>query len=98
MTLCDGTTGSGSEPVCLSFRCSCVWWVAFGSAARGTTGRCARLGLGAGPLDVTGWTKEELSEGTALITEIGRFGPGGRALYDPRPGDPARWDWDGDSP
>ncbi|WP_405535173.1 hypothetical protein OG787_12005 [Streptomyces sp. NBC_00075] len=34
----------------------------------------------------------------SLPTELGQFGPGGRALYDPRPGDPARWDWAGDSP
>ncbi|MFC3351808.1 hypothetical protein ACFOOM_31170 [Streptomyces echinoruber] len=35
-------------------------------------------------LDVTGRTEEELREGVALPTEIGRFGPGGRALYAPR--------------
>lgn len=30
--------------------------------------------------------------------ELGQSGPGGRALYDPRIGDPARWDWSGDRP
>ena len=59
--------------------------------------------LVAGPLDgllldVTGWTVAELGEGAALITEIGRYGAGGRALYGPRPGDPRRWDWQGDTP
>ncbi|MBO8189182.1 hypothetical protein [Streptomyces spirodelae] len=49
-------------------------------------------------LDVTGWSTEELAEGAALITEIGQFGPGGRALYGPRPGNPLLWDWEGDSP
>ncbi|MBQ1122995.1 hypothetical protein [Streptomyces sp. B15] len=37
-----------------------------------------------GPLDVTGCGDEELADGAALITEIGQFGPGGRALYSPR--------------
>lgn len=59
--------------------------------------------LVAGPLDgllldVAGWTDEELATGAALITEIGAYGPGGRALYGPRPGDPQRWAWEGDSP
>ncbi len=49
-------------------------------------------------LDVTGRTQEQLREGAALITEIGRYGAGGRALYGPRPGDPERWDWSGDTP
>lgn len=56
-----------------------------------------------GPLDglladVTGWTPEEVGEGAALTTEIGAFGPGGRAVYEPRDGDPLYWDWQGDAP
>lgn len=42
--------------------------------------------------------REPIGDGVSLLTELGQFGPGGRALYDPRPGDPARWDWGGDSP
>jgi hypothetical protein len=66
------------------------------------TGR-AYVDLVGGPLDglfldVTGWTAEQLQEGAALTTELGRYGPGGRALYGPRPGDPQRFDWEGDSP
>ncbi|MFM9370568.1 hypothetical protein [Streptomyces sp. Da 82-17] len=58
--------------------------------------------LVAGPLDgllldVTGWTPQETASGAALETELGRFGAGGRALYEPRPGDPVRWDWSGDA-
>ncbi|WP_461025748.1 hypothetical protein [Streptomyces sparsus] len=49
-------------------------------------------------LDVTGWTPEEISTGVALLTELGQYGAGGRALYDPRPGDPTRFDWSGDTP
>lgn len=49
-------------------------------------------------LDITHGTDEELAEGAALITEQGLYGPGGRALYDPRPGDPRFWDWGGDVP
>ncbi|MEV0192374.1 hypothetical protein AB0I39_28060 [Kitasatospora purpeofusca] len=49
-------------------------------------------------LDVTGWDAEQLADGAALITEIGSYGPGGRAHYEPRPADPSRWDWAGDSP
>ncbi|SCF98091.1 hypothetical protein GA0115254_128639 [Streptomyces sp. Ncost-T10-10d] len=49
-------------------------------------------------LDVTGWTETALREGAALNTEIGRFGPGGRAEYAPRDGDFDRWDWQGDIP
>ncbi|MGW0337909.1 hypothetical protein ACWD0J_40025 [Streptomyces sp. NPDC003011] len=49
-------------------------------------------------LDITGWTPDESGTGVSLRTELGQFGAGGRALYDPRPGDPARWDWSGDSP
>ena len=58
--------------------------------------------LVAGPLDgllldVTGWTSHELREGAALDTEIGAYGPGGRSRYGPREGDPAHWDWEGDT-
>jgi hypothetical protein len=49
-------------------------------------------------LDVTDWPPERRTSGVALPTELGRFGAGGRALYDPRPGDPERFDWSGDSP
>ncbi|MEU2793964.1 hypothetical protein [Streptomyces sp. NPDC007100] len=49
-------------------------------------------------LDITGWTPQEIATGTALMTEIGQFGAGGRALYGPRPGDAGRWDWCGDVP
>ncbi|SHN34503.1 hypothetical protein [Streptomyces yunnanensis] len=49
-------------------------------------------------LDVTGCSESELEEGAALITEIGAYGPGGRALYAPRPANPHRWDWGGDVP
>ncbi|MCB5183292.1 hypothetical protein [Streptomyces antimicrobicus] len=49
-------------------------------------------------LDVTAWPASALTEQVALPTEIGRYGPGGRATYAPRPGDPGRWDWAGDLP
>ncbi|MFJ9777163.1 hypothetical protein ACIRVF_39015 [Kitasatospora sp. NPDC101157] len=48
-------------------------------------------------LDVTGWDAEQLADGAALATEIGRYGAGGRAHYEPRPADPMRWDWSGDT-
>ncbi|GAA4798614.1 hypothetical protein GCM10023220_28120 [Streptomyces ziwulingensis] len=35
--------------------------------------------------------------GVTLATEIGRYGPGGRALYTPRP-DGRHYDWQGDIP
>ncbi|MFF5435428.1 hypothetical protein ACFY5K_36225 [Streptomyces griseofuscus] len=38
-------------------------------------------------LDITVWWPEEVDDGAALMTELGRW-PGGRALYDPRPDDP----------
>jgi hypothetical protein len=38
-------------------------------------------------LDITGWRTEEADGGVALSTELVRW-PGGRALYDPRPGEP----------
>ncbi|MFJ6700661.1 hypothetical protein ACIQM4_32080 [Streptomyces sp. NPDC091272] len=49
-------------------------------------------------LDITGWTADEIRTGAVLQTELGRFGAGGRALYDPRPGESTRWDWSGDTP
>ncbi|MFD5416261.1 hypothetical protein [Streptomyces nojiriensis] len=49
-------------------------------------------------LDITGWTADEIQTGVALMTELGQFGPGGRALYDPRPGERGRWGWSGDTP
>ncbi|MFF1909930.1 hypothetical protein [Kitasatospora sp. NPDC058218] len=59
--------------------------------------------LCAGPLDgllldVTGWDGEQLADGAALLTEIGAYGPGGRAHYEPSDDDPQRWDWRGDTP
>ena len=33
---------------------------------------------------------EEVDDGVALSTELSRW-PGGRALYDPRPGEPRAW-------
>ncbi|GAA0540991.1 hypothetical protein GCM10010390_48680 [Streptomyces mordarskii] len=38
-------------------------------------------------LDITGWRPGEIDGGVALATELGQF-PGGRSLYDPRPGEP----------
>ncbi|MGW7383146.1 hypothetical protein [Streptomyces sp. NPDC054794] len=38
-------------------------------------------------LDITGWRPKEVDDGAALSTELGQF-PGGRSLYDPRPGEP----------
>ncbi|MFF0383025.1 hypothetical protein [Streptomyces sp. NPDC004286] len=49
-------------------------------------------------LDITGWTADEIQTGAALMTELGQFGPGGRAVYGPRPGNTARFDWTGDTP
>ncbi|MFH8561836.1 hypothetical protein [Streptomyces sp. NPDC017988] len=49
-------------------------------------------------LDITGWTDAEVDTGVALPTELGQFGPGGRVMYDPRLGDPSRFDWTGDTP
>ncbi|MFI1524004.1 hypothetical protein [Kitasatospora cineracea] len=48
-------------------------------------------------LDVTDWDADMLECGAALITNLGRYGGGGRAHYEPRPGDPDRWDWAGDT-
>ncbi|MFE0512277.1 hypothetical protein [Streptomyces sp. NPDC058964] len=49
-------------------------------------------------LDVTGRPVRPPGEQVALVTEIGRYGPGGRALYAPRPSDVRRYDWRGDVP
>ncbi|GHE60479.1 hypothetical protein GCM10018785_31990 [Streptomyces longispororuber] len=49
-------------------------------------------------LDVTDWTPRQLAEGALLATEIGRYGPGGRSEYAPRPDAPELWDWRGDVP
>ncbi|MEU1465019.1 hypothetical protein ABZ467_30845 [Streptomyces sp. NPDC005727] len=51
-----------------------------------------------GDVDITGWTPDEIDTGVALPTELGQFGAGGRAMYDPRPSDPHRFDWNGDIP
>ncbi|MFD3532804.1 hypothetical protein [Streptomyces sp. NPDC058664] len=48
-------------------------------------------------LDVTGWTAGERAAGAVLETELGRYAAG-RSLYEPRPGDPRRFDWSGDAP
>lgn len=48
-------------------------------------------------LDITHRGPDEVGTGVALPTELGQF-TGGRALYDPRPGDPRRFDWAGDTP
>ncbi|MGW7261497.1 hypothetical protein [Streptomyces sp. NPDC054834] len=47
-------------------------------------GRCYAELVG-GPLDgllldITGWRPEEIGDGVSLLTELGQFGPGGRAL------------------
>ncbi|MFJ8692869.1 hypothetical protein [Streptomyces roseolilacinus] len=60
--------------------------------------------LHGGPLDgllvdVTDCPPAELAEGGALITEVGAYGPGGRAVYGPA--DPTAllaWHWEGDTP
>ncbi len=41
-------------------------------------------------LDVTGWDADMLECGATLITNLGHYGGGGRAHYEPRPGDPDR--------
>ncbi|MFE5793269.1 hypothetical protein ACFQ8C_11940 [Streptomyces sp. NPDC056503] len=48
-------------------------------------------------LDVTDWTGEEIRAGAALETELSRYGAEGKAVYGPRAGDPARFDWTGDT-
>ncbi|WP_460111585.1 hypothetical protein [Streptomyces sp. YKOK-J1] len=49
-------------------------------------------------LDITSWTPDESDTGVALTTELGQFGAGGRAMYDPRHSDPHRFDWSGGIP
>ncbi|MFH9468744.1 hypothetical protein ACH4LT_15875 [Streptomyces clavifer] len=49
-------------------------------------------------IDVTGWSRQQLVDGTALITELGAFGPNGRTHYEGRPGDLDRLHWIGDTP
>ncbi|MEU9056963.1 hypothetical protein AB0D37_42430 [Streptomyces sp. NPDC048384] len=49
-------------------------------------------------LDVTGSTHDEIGTSVLLQTALGQYGPDGRTLYEPRPGDPSRFDWTGDSP
>lgn len=49
-------------------------------------------------LDVTGIPPADRPGGAALTTEIGHFGPGGRACYRPAPGEPGAWLWEGDTP
>ncbi|MFJ3235584.1 hypothetical protein [Streptomyces sp. NPDC086787] len=49
-------------------------------------------------LDITGRTTRPPGEPVALGTELGRYGPGGRSLYAPRPGGADRYDWYGDAP
>ncbi|GGW78650.1 hypothetical protein GCM10010350_74540 [Streptomyces galilaeus] len=56
-------------------------------------------------LDITGWQLEEVDDDVALTTELSRW-PGGRALYDPRLGEPrthghgvsCRFYYSGDTP
>ncbi|MFJ4917468.1 hypothetical protein [Streptomyces sp. NPDC088726] len=48
-------------------------------------------------LDVTGMPPEQRVGGALLMTDVGVYGPGGRADYEPRTGDPGRWDWRGDT-
>ena len=47
---------------------------------------------------ITGRTADEIQTGVALMIELGQFGAGGRALYDPRLGERSLWDWSGVSP
>ncbi len=59
--------------------------------------------LVAGPLDgllldVTDRPAHTRADSVVLPTEIGRYGPGGRTVYAPRPADPGRFDWRGDLP
>ncbi|MFJ8848422.1 hypothetical protein ACIRFF_36675 [Streptomyces cyaneofuscatus] len=48
-------------------------------------------------LDVTGYTPEDRTGGALLISPHSAYGTGGRSDYEPRPGDPDRWDWQGDA-
>jgi len=67
------------------------------TSARFRTGRTPRL-IDGPLLDITGCKQDEADTGVALSTELGQFGAGGRAMYDPRPGDPPCFDWSGDTP
>ncbi|GGX80238.1 hypothetical protein GCM10010515_54910 [Streptomyces fructofermentans] len=49
-------------------------------------------------LDVTEWPEGPPGEDVALPTDIGRHGPGGRALYTPRAGEERCFDWSCDIP
>ncbi|MBD9734546.1 hypothetical protein ABZ606_24345 [Streptomyces sp. NPDC012461] len=49
-------------------------------------------------LDVTDRSGPELADGIGLRTEIGRYGPGGRAVYVRREPDGRVLDWRGDVP
>jgi hypothetical protein len=49
-------------------------------------------------LDVTGIPAANRDNAAALITEIGQYGPGGRACYGPAPARPQVWSWEGDIP
>ncbi|MFF1271008.1 hypothetical protein ACFVZE_34820 [Streptomyces anulatus] len=49
-------------------------------------------------LDVTALTTDERADGALLIAPRSAYGPGGRADYEPRPGNTGRWDWSGDVP
>ncbi|MEV5259904.1 hypothetical protein AB0L02_17840 [Streptomyces anulatus] len=56
-----------------------------------------------GPLDgqllgITAYAPEERADGALLMSNHGVYGPGGRSDYEPRPGDPDRWNWAGDTP
>ncbi|MFI5642673.1 hypothetical protein ACIA8H_35480 [Streptomyces goshikiensis] len=44
-------------------------------------------------LDVSGWRAEGRAEGSLLVTDLGLYGPGGRAFYTP-----AETDLQGDRP
>lgn len=48
-------------------------------------------------LDITNCPPETRPQGAALPTELSRYGAEGRALYTPRPQNPSRWDWTGDT-
>ncbi|MEV3858893.1 hypothetical protein AB0J38_31840 [Streptomyces sp. NPDC050095] len=49
-------------------------------------------------LDVTDRSAPDAPAAVALPTELGAFGPGGRALYGPVDGDGRRFAWHGDAP
>ncbi|MEU6387783.1 hypothetical protein [Streptomyces sp. NPDC046939] len=49
-------------------------------------------------LDITDRPAEQEAAPLALPTELGAFGPGGRALYGPLGADGRRFVWQGDTP